>query len=485
MYRMNHVAFVLIFRLFGNTEGFTDPLLKHYNKHFAQLKSMPKLWAVYVERTMKEALLNIKFISYQGSNLDVIYFVHMFLHFQRKEINRCDKDYLHCLPRLPDFPPSISEEIDVLRPTGSLCFDSLEKDFKSIVMRIHDRILNILNTWNFNLDPNLSLNVTVLHIDIIEVFRSCLRGKFLIRNFLWKRFYFSEFSYCGKYSTLRHYSSSRGISLSVQFLWDVTVELNLLYSVISANVISSRSVGKYPTQFKLVQYLNIFVRTIFSYHIQASKIHHIYIRIKQRENVSFSVVDSPHYEDIWIDLITNKFCGSTFQILLQAFLSSSHYINIPTLVAYHEKVPMGLRHLTVNINKIETLMIPNENCEKVRFCVWKFEAPVQKQIHYVIDMIFHGMTTTNCMYGGIALFDGEKHIVDICKDYGAKVPSRNVYSGNSTSFMTAYTYQPFSFLEVRMHIETTKCKPVIFKCLPDGLFLQQSLVTRIQFLSVH
>ena len=475
MYRLNHVVFVLLFRLFGNTEGFTDPLLKHYNKHFAQLKSMPKLWAVYVERTMKEALMNVKFTSYQGSNLDIISFVRIFLHFQRNEINRCNKDYLHCLPMLPDFPPSVSEDVDVLRPVGSLCFDSLEKDFKSIVMRFHDRLLNILNTWVLNLDPNLSLNVTVLHIDIIKVFGSCLRGKFLIRNFLWKKFYFSEFSYCGRYSTLRHYSSSKGISLSVQFLWDVTVELNLLYSVMSANMISSRSVGKYPTLFKLIQHLSVFVTTIFSYHIQASKIHHICIRIKLRENLSFSVVDSPHFEDVWIDLMTNKFCGSTFQILLHAFLSSSHYINIPTLVEYYEKVPVGEQHLTANINKIETLKVPNENCQKVRFCVWKFKAPVQKKIHYVIDMIFHGMTTTNCMYGGIALFDGKKHIVDICKDYGGKVPSRNVYSGNSTSFLTAYTYQPFSFLEVRVRIKTTICKPVILHVCQIAFFCNSHL----------
>ena len=382
-----------------------------------------------------------------------------------------DKDYLHCLPKLPDLPPSINEEIDVLQPAGSLCFDSLEKDIKSIVMGFHDPVPNILNTWIFNLDPSLSLNVTILHIDIIKVFGSCLRGKFLIRNFLWRGFYFSVFSYCGRHCTFRHYSSSRGISLSVQFLWDVTVELNLLYSVMAANIISSRSVGQYQTLFKLAHYINIFDRTIFSYHVQVSKIHRICVHIKQKENLNLSVVDSPYYEDIWIDLMTNKFCGSTFQILLQVFLSPPYFINaVPNLIEYYGKNPLSQQHLSMNINKVETLLIPNENCQRVKFCIWKLEAPVQRQVHYAINMIFKGMTTTDCMYGGIALFDYKQHIVDICKDYGDKIPSRNIYLGSSTSFLSAYTYQPFSLLEVHVMVKTTLCKPVILNVCQIAFF---------------
>ena len=460
-----------MFSLFGKTESFVDPILKNYNKHFAKFKPMPKPWTVYIERTIKEALINVKFTNYQNNNLDIISFVHTFLNLQRKERNRCDKDYLHCLPKLPDFPPSINEEIDVLQPAGSLCFDSLEKDFKSIVMRFHDPVLNILNRWTFNLDPSLHLNVTILHIDIIKVFGSCLRGKFLIRNFLWRGFYISAFSYCGRLCTFRHYSSLRGISLSVQFLWDVTVELHLLYSVMAANIISSRSVGQYQTLFKLAHYINIFDRTIFSYHVQVSKIHHICIQLKQKDNLNFSVVDSPYYEDTWINLMEDKFCGSTFQILLQIFLSSSYYINaIPNLVEYYGQNPLSQQHLSVNINKVETLLIPNENCQTVRFCVWKLEAPVQRQVHYVINMIFKGITTTGCMYGGIALFDDKKHIIDICKDYGGKIPSRNIYSGNSTSYLSAYTYQPFSLLEVHMIVKTTPCKPVILNVCQIAFF---------------
>ena len=64
------------------------------------------------------------------------------------------------------------------------------------------------------------------------------------------------------------------------------------------------------------------------------------------------------------------------------------------------------------------------------------------------------------MYGGITLFDGEKPVVDICKDY--RITPRNVYSNMSTLFLSAYTFQPFSFLEFKIKVNTTTCKPIIF-----------------------
>ena len=154
MNKIRILLFVLIFSLFRNTESLVDLLLKNYNKYFAKFKSIPKPWTIYIERTIKEALINVKFTNYQDNNVDIISFVNIFLNMQQKERNKCDKDYLHCLPKLPDLPPSINEEIDVLQPAGSLCFDSLEKDIKSIVMGFHDPVPNILNTWIFNLDPS-------------------------------------------------------------------------------------------------------------------------------------------------------------------------------------------------------------------------------------------------------------------------------------------------------------------------------------------
>ena len=188
--------------------------------------------------------------------------------------------------------------------------------------------------------------------------------------------------------------------------------------------------------------------------------HHLCIHINQKGNLTFSVVDSPYYEDIWIDLRTHKFCGSTFQILLQAF-SSLYYNNISDVIRYYEKFPME-KYFTVNISKApQSLIIPNKHCQKVSFCIWKFKAPIQKQIHLTITMIFKGITTTECMYGGIAVFDGVKPVVNICKDYGPRITSRNVYSNKSTLFVSAYTYQPFSWLQGNIKINITACKPII------------------------
>ena len=460
MYQMNYLPFLLIFCLFKYTAGFTDPLLKHYKKHFIQFKNLPKSWAVYVDSIIKEALINVKILSYQDNYFDINSFVDLHLKIHQVEMSKCHKDDSHCLPNLTDFPQSNSyrETIYVLELVGSLCFDSLEKYLPRVKKTLEPFSEGLLsNIWVFYLDPNLGLNLTILHIDIPKVFGSCLRGKFLIKNFIRKELYYPIFSYCGRHTTFNHYSLSREISLSAKFYMDVTIEISLLYSIMSANVIVNRADVKHKTSFKLLQYVNILDRIIFSYHIQASKMHHLCIHIKQRGNLIFSVVDSPYYEDIWIDLRTNKFCGSTFQILLQAF-SSLYYNNISDVIRYYEKFPME-NYFTVNISKAQSLLIPNKYCQKVRFCIWKFKAPIQKQVDLTITMIFKGITTAECMYGGITVFDGEKPVVDICKDY--RITSRNVYSNNSTLFLSVYTYQPFSLLHVNIKINITACKPII------------------------
>ena len=241
---------------------------------------------------------------------------------------------------------------------------------------------------------------------------------------------------------------------------EVTVEISLLYSVMSANVIFNRAVVRHQSSFKLIQHLNILNRIIFSYHIQASKINHACVHIKQNETLRFSVVDSPYYVDIWIDLRTDKFCGSTFQILLHAFSFSKDFDKtVSNVIRYYENFPME-QYFPVNISKAQSLIIPNKYCQKVRFCIWKFKAPIQKQVHLTKTMIFKGITTAECMYGGITLFDGEKPMLYICKDY--RITHRNVYSNMSTLFLSAYTYQPFSFLEFKIKVNTTTCKPIIF-----------------------
>ena len=245
MYQMNYLPLVIIFCFFKYTEGFTDPLLKHYKRHFFQFKYLPKSWVVYVDSIIKEALINVKFINYQNNYLDINTFVDIHLKFHQVEMSKCYKDDSHCLPNLTDFPQSNSyrETIYVSELVESLCFDSLEKYLprvKKPVAPFSEGLL--LNTWIFNLDPNLGLNVTILHIDIAKVFGYCLRGKFLIKNFIRKELYNPIISYCGRHPTFNYYSLSRKISLSAQFYMDVTVEISLLYSIMSANVIVNRAV---------------------------------------------------------------------------------------------------------------------------------------------------------------------------------------------------------------------------------------------------
>ena len=363
---MNYLLCIITFCLFKYTAGFTDPLRKHYRKNFAKYKSLPKSWAMYIDSIIKKAFIQFKFINYQSNILDIVSFANLYLKFNQEEIYKCLKDDSLCLPKLLHFSQlsSFTDKIDVLQPVGSLCFDSPNKYLPREI-----EIFKVLNTWIFHLDPKLGLNLTILHINIVKTSGPCLRGRFLIKNFIRKELNYFIFSYCGRHPAFNHYSSSREILLSVQFFMVVTVEFSLLYSVMSANVIFNRAVVKHQSSFKLIQHLNILNRIIFSYHIQASKINHVCVHIKQNETLTFSVVDSPYYVDIWIDLRTDKFCGSTFQILLQAFSFSKDFDKtVSNVIRYYEKFPME-QYFPVNISKAQSLIIPNKYCQKVRFCI--------------------------------------------------------------------------------------------------------------------
>ena len=134
-----------------------------------------------------KTFIQFKFINYRSNILDIVSFVNLYLKFNQEEIYKCLKDDSLCLPKLLHFSQlsSFTEKIDVLQPVGSLCFDSLNK-YLPREIEIDKPIFKVLNTWIFHLDPKLGLNLTILHINTAKNSGPCLRGRFLIKNFIRK-----------------------------------------------------------------------------------------------------------------------------------------------------------------------------------------------------------------------------------------------------------------------------------------------------------
>ena len=126
--------------------------------------------------------------------------------------------------------------------------------------------------------------------------------------------------------------------------------------------------------------------------------------------------------------------------------------------------------------KLLPLTIPDSFCQwrNPLFCVLYLATEKEMEINLtLVSMMFKGIITNNCRYGGMAVYDDNKHLLDICDDHGIKRPKRNVYSSNSNFKLVVYAYSNLncifnhtfpsqSYLDVLITLSTTQCKPVRF-----------------------
>ncbi len=92
-----------------------------------------------------------------------------------------------------------------------------------------------------------------------------------------------------------------------------------------------------------------------------------------------------------------------------------------------------------------------------------FHVFTQNNLHTNITLetiLYSGFTYHFCKYGGLAVYEGYKHLLHTCESYGDKSsrPSRNLYATRSSSIIVVYSYRTYSSVTGTLRVATTSCK---------------------------
>ena len=97
----------------------------------------------------------------------------------------------------------------------------------------------------------------------------------------------------------------------------------------------------------------------------------------------------------------------------------------------------------------------------VKFCVFEYLSKNQTNINLtLVSVNYEGFTTTDCRFGGIATFDGAKHVLDICSNYGTNTPARNIYSTQHKLIISVYSFSEYSSITGNLQVSAAKCNTV-------------------------
>ena len=169
-----------------------------------------------------------------------------------------------------------------------------------------------------------------------------------------------------------------------------------------------------------------------------------------------------------------KFCGSSFQVILQVYKKNEPFTNENYLRYYGRDVLLNYQNISRHEEKI--IPIPGPNCPNVNgssFCPFQFETVPGYHINFTLLRItFKGSTATDCRYGGLSVYEEEEHILDICEEYGTKWryyghrefsysrPSKSIYSSSYSLVVAVYIFASSGAIVAEVKLSSTSCQPV-------------------------
>ena len=427
-----------------STNAIVDPALKHFAWSADILKRMPKPWVAYIHKVLYESIKQVNFIGYKSSFAHVKSKILIFSLSQKREIEKV------CLKCSKCMEFNSHQQLQLIQqPIGSIIYENYYKTNWG----------NIYVLWEFQLDVKLRLNLTSFYIDIKDFYRSCTSGNLSIYNrHLHKN---DQFTFCGRHPMFTHYTSSSNTHLILKFVYDLPVYFVFQYSIMSRNIISNEVIRKGFQKLLYIHKIDIVQKELLTFHIYVTKFKTVCININNMTYFHYTIIDGPSFLERHFVPNAVRFCASTFQLILQTYTTRDEEINPSNLQYYGVESNFSHKIVLSNINK--TIKIPGFYCPKVHsmFCILQFETTSNKHVNLtLLEVLYTGMSTTDCIYGGIAAYDNERHILDICDDYGTYRPHRYIYSTNSTLMLVIYTYPAYSSLEINMNISTTICQPI-------------------------
>ena len=143
----------------------------------------------------------------------------------------------------------------------------------------NDTGLYFIHKWQFQLDKDLRVNITFLYLRIyLFDINSCDLGHVLIQSSNRKYNNLQEIQYCGRYSSVKYYSASESVKVTISTKNLVSLEVNSLFSIIDKRLVLSwgkRKTTSYKILFIWEIYFEFSQSHLVKYLLQVDKLQYI------------------------------------------------------------------------------------------------------------------------------------------------------------------------------------------------------------------
>ncbi len=323
--------------------------------------------------------------------------------------------------------------------------------------------------WIFHLDPQLSLNLTILRLLIISE-KACNTGSLTILNVQNNT---TQLRYCEHHASFSVFADFQLVKIKLTMLRCKFYKFNSIFLVYDKRMISSlatlpqssKDICSKSTQSDnscqfVFGLLTQWGCTTFVYIIQTDKFHQVVVQISQN-HFQLIVFDSPVISKRTLKPIGGEYFCSTFQCLIQLFGCTLQ--NDIEICFSHKAIPPTLS-LTLQTDNI-VLSLPIHKCT-ASACV--VHAKAQKRFTTnitVLSLEYNGPKTFLCRFGGFLIphiFEGvHKQNVMLCKNYfWGYIQNRGYFSHKTSTSILLFWYDTISNIKARLSVSQIHCKLV-------------------------
>ena len=352
----------------------------------------------------------------------------------------------------------------------ALVFNS---DFSSDTIDLYTaQILNTLDnsmyqytyTWSFNLDKNISLNITFKSIYFTSRSEDCIGGNLAVYNLRSKQ---EAFIYCGHHSTFSLYPKFNNINIDISVAESVFIILNASYSVMDIDFVINNPIVYGFIHSESVKLLsNHLIKSehlLSTYLIQVFRINSISLEYLNLLNYTTVVYDGPGFLSPIIKSNSGFYQTSTFHCMVQCF----GQWNESNTVHFNYTSHQLQNTWKITIHNKYFVAIPIYNCT-LNVCVLFLNTRSDSKINgTIINMTYTGVDCNrpNCYCGGLVSgehFNGKyMQSSAVCQPLdGSKIQSRSFYSYNSSFIIVLYWYKHYISINATLEISQTRCKPI-------------------------
>ncbi len=232
----------------------------------------------------------------------------------------------------------------------------------------------------------------------------------------------------------------------------------MIYSVFSKGKKLKTSAKITPFVVLHLQMLGI---VIFTYHLTTLKYQKIYV--SNVLHFKTILIDGPDFGAVLTVIHPRVTCLTTFQCLFQVEMQKQNPAISSFSVSYAGRKAAALEWRHFQESNFEN--VPTKACKRKskNFCVLLVSLPKGFYLNIsVVRMIFEGLSTDECKFGGLSFYDGKQHVVDMCRNRTGQVPPRHIGIAQRTARLVSYSYTGISHVHTNLVTHLSKCKPIRF-----------------------